>query len=270
MKNIHPTAVIDRRAVISDTAHVGAYAIIEGEVVLDDNVVIFPHACVVGCTQIGKGTKIHYGSVIGDLPQDVSFDSKIKSYVRIGENNTFRENTTVHRSKIENGVTLIGNNNYFMSCSHVAHDCVVGNNVIFCPSAIIAGHVIVENNAFLSGNCSVHQHVRLGKYSLMQGGSALSKDLPPFMISGTGEPNVVVGYNVVGIKRAAFSALAKRQIREAYNTLYRKDYTISKAVEILKQADGEEIEYIVKFVENSKRGICAKSRSKKAGSSEEE
>lgn len=254
--SIHPTAIIHKEAKIHSSVEIGAYAIIDKDVIIEKNVKISPQVYITGNTYVGEGCCFYKGAVIGEAPQDVQFKNGIKSGVKIGKNNIFREYVQIHRSKVEGQNTIIGDNNFFMASSHIAHDCKIGNNIVICNGALLAGHVIVEDNAFVSGNVTVHQYVRLGQLSFLQGLTAVSKDVVPFMI--VGGINTVISYNVIGLKRLGYSEKERRNIKNAYNILYRKGYPIAKAVELLKDIPSESVNLITDFINNSSRGICTK------------
>jgi UDP-N-acetylglucosamine acyltransferase len=175
--------------------------------------------------------------------------------VRIGDGNVFREHVTVHRANTPEEDTVVGSNNFIMASAHVAHNCQVGNNVIIANSGVLGGHVTVEDRAFISGNCSVHQFVRVGTLAMMQGNSALSKDLPPFTI--VMHVNELVGLNVVGLRRAGFSQAERLELRKVYHTLFRNDQNLRVAIaEARTKYTAAPSQAFLDFVVNSKRGVC--------------
>ena len=176
---IHPTAIIDPKAKLDSTAQVGPFALIDDGVELGVNCVVGPHVYLTGETKIGANNRFHAGCVIGDAPQDLKYRNE-PTRLRIGDRNVFREHATIHRSNKPDAETLVGSHNFFMVNSHVAHNCVVGDHVILANGALLAGHAEVGDGAFISGNCLVHQFTRVGTLAMMQGGSGISKDLPPF------------------------------------------------------------------------------------------
>ena len=151
---------------------------------------------------IGAGNRFYAGCVIGEAPQDVKYKDE-PTRLHIGDNNLFREGVTVHRSAKAGEATVIGSHNFLMVNSHVAHKCCLGNHVILANGALLGGHVEVADRVFISGNCLVHQFIRVGTLALMQGGSAISKDLPPFTIA-RGD-NRLCGLNIIGLRRAGFT-----------------------------------------------------------------
>ena len=177
--SIHPTAVVDPRAEIHPDAELGPYAVVDGPAKIGAGTRLLPHAVVMGWTEIGEGNVVHSGAVLGDAPQDLSYHGA-KSYLRIGDRNVFREGVQVHRGTAPESTTIIGNDNFFMANSHVAHNCRVGNHIILTNNAVLGGYVEIGDRAFLSASCAVHQFVRVGQIAIMRGMSATSRDVPPF------------------------------------------------------------------------------------------
>ena len=215
---IHSTAVIHPKAKLDTTVQVGPYAVIDADVELGAGCVVGPHVYLTGITKAGTGNHFHPGSVIGDAPQDLKYKGA-PTGVNIGDHNVFRENTTVNRATFEGEATKIGSHNLFMAGAHIAHNCVVGNYIIMANGAMFGGHVTVGDRAVVSGNCLVHQFCRIGTLGMMQGGSAISKDLPPFTVA-RGD-NGICGLNVVGLRRAGFSAEDRLEVKKLYHMLFR-------------------------------------------------
>ncbi len=169
MSNIHSTAIVASDSIIGENVSIGPYAIIEENVRIGDNTSIGAHAIIKAHSYIGENNTIHDNAMLGNLPQDISFDRSKVTHLVIGDNNEFREFCNIHRASVENGKTIIKNNCYFMACSHVAHDCVIEDNVIICNGALVAGHAKVGHNAFISGNVAVHQFCSIGAYAMIGG-----------------------------------------------------------------------------------------------------
>jgi UDP-N-acetylglucosamine acyltransferase len=192
--------------------------------------------------------------VIGDEPQDLKYKDE-PTQLLIGDNNTFREHVTVHRSNKSSEATVIGDNNYFMANSHVGHNTQIGNHVIMANGALLGGHVTVGNRAFISGNCLVHQFVRIGTLSLMQGGSAVSKDLPPYTIA-RGD-NGICGLNNVGLRRAGFSRDERLELKRLYHALFRSDKSMRLALKAAETAiRSASAKVLIDFVAATRRGLC--------------
>src|SRR5437867_2966371 len=192
---VHPTAIIEPAVRLAADVAVGPYAVLEGTIELGPGCVVKPHAHLIGPLIIGPNNTICSGAVIGERPQHLKYDGPTTGIV-IGGGNVFREHVTVHSGSTEAG-TRIGDQNYLMVSSHVAHDCTVGHRCIFANGALLGGHCEVSDAAFLSGNSAVHQFSRVGRLSMMSGGATTTKDVPPFLMQEG--RNRVVGVNVVGM-----------------------------------------------------------------------
>jgi len=252
---IHPTAIINPKAKLDASVRVGPYAIIDDGIELGANCVVGPYVYLTGLTKIGTGNTFHAGCVIGDAPQDLKYKNE-PTGLRIGNNNVFREQTTIHRSTRLTEVTVIGSRNYFMQHSHVAHNCVIGDEIIIAGGALLAGHVVVQDRAFISGNCLVHQFCRVGTLAMMQGGSAISKDLPPFCVAL--EENQMCGLNVVGLRRAGFSPGERIELKQLYKALFRSGTNFREALAAArKDFSSAPAKTLLDFVADAKRGIAS-------------
>jgi UDP-N-acetylglucosamine acyltransferase len=252
---IHPTAVIHPKAKLDSTVRVGPYVVIDENVEIGPGCVIGPHVYITGVTSIGAQNQFHAGCVIGDAPQDLKYDGA-PTKLRIGEKNVFREHFTVHRSTKQGEETIIGSNNFIMQHAHVAHNCVIGDHVILAGGALLAGHAEVQDRAFISGNCLVHQFTRVGTLAMMQGGAAISKDLPPFTV-GMGY-NEICGLNVIGLRRAGFTPEQRLQLKELYRALFRSGKNLRAALAAAqeKTLQGPSRTF-VEFIASAKRGVCS-------------
>jgi UDP-N-acetylglucosamine acyltransferase len=252
---IHPTAVIDPDAQLADDVRVGPYAIIEGTVEVGSGCVIDSHACLNGPLTMGCDNVISYGAVLGKSPQHRGYNGEATS-VRIGDRNVFREFVTVHRGTIQGtGVTEIGDDNLFMTGSHLGHDVQVGNGCTVVNNALVAGHVILCDGCILSGHSAIQQRVRVGRLAMVGGMGASSKDIPPFILQ-QGQ-NCVTGLNVVGLKRAGCSSAAMHGVRQCFRIFYREGRSQEAAMERIEADLGniaEVVEFLT-FVRESKIGI---------------
>lgn len=252
---IHSTAIIHPKAKLDPTVRVGPYAVIDEGVELGAHCVVGPHVYLTGLTQVGAHNRFHAGCVIGDAPQDLKYASE-PTRLRIGDHNVFREHVTVHRSNKAAEDTVIGSHGFFMAHCHVAHNCVLGDHVILANGVLLGGHVGVADRAFLSGNCLVHQFVRVGTLALMQGGSAISKDLPPFTIARGG--NGICGLNIVGLRRAGFSPAERLELKQLYHALFREGRKMREALaDAANRFASAPAKTMIEFVATSKRGVCA-------------
>ncbi|MEP6663686.1 MAG: acyl-ACP--UDP-N-acetylglucosamine O-acyltransferase [Verrucomicrobiota bacterium] len=252
---IHPTAIIHPKARLDSSVEVKPFAVIDEHVSLGANCVVGPHTHLTGHTTIGTGNIFHAGCVIGDAPQDLKYKNE-PTQLRIGEQNVFREHVTVHRSNKVSEVTVIGSRNFLMANSHIGHNCRLADEIILANGALLGGHVTVEDRVFISGNCLVHQFVRIGTLALMQGGSGISKDLPPFTIAiGV---NQICGLNIIGLRRAGFSSGQRLELKKLYRTLFRSGKKLTAAMaEATAEFRSDAAGMLLQFVFNSKRGVCA-------------
>jgi len=252
---IHPTASVHPQAQVDPTCDVGAFAVIDAHVVLGPNCRVGPHVHLTGHTTIGAHNRFHAGAVIGDAPQDLRY-ADAPTRLQVGEGNVFREQVTVNRSNKVEEDTRIGSHCYFMACSHVGHNTVIGDHVILANGATLGGHVTIQDRAFLSGHCLVHQFTRVGTLALMQGRSAISKDIPPFTIARG--VNHIRGLNVVGLRRAGFLSEQRLELRRLYHAIFRRPLPLRTAVaEARETFTSVSARILLDFIGASTRGVCA-------------
>jgi UDP-N-acetylglucosamine acyltransferase len=253
---IDPSAKIDSRAELADDVTVGAFSVIGPDVKIDTGTVIGPHVVIKGPTTIGKKNRIYQFTSIGEDPQDKKYASEV-TRLEIGDRNTIREFTSMHRgTQQDNSVTKIGNDNLFMAYTHVAHDCIIGDHVIMANGASLAGHVHLNNHAILGGFTLVHQFTQIGQFSFAAMGSAITQDIPPFIMVG-GKPTRPHGINSVGMERNDISAEDIRLIRNAYKIIYKMNLRLEDAIEKMEDmaSDSKQIADMVSFLRNVRRGI---------------
>ena len=252
--SIHPTAIVSREARIAPGAEIGPYAVIDGAVTIGSGAKVYAHAHLSGWTEIGPETEIHMGAVVGHLPQDRAF-RPCRSALRIGARNIIREYATIHRGTQEGSATVIGDDNFLMAFSHVAHNCQIGHRVTICNGALLAGYVSIGDGAFISGHATVHQFVRIGRLAMIGGLARVSRDVPPFcLVKGDSQ---VWALNVVGLRRAGVAPAARQALRRAFRLLYREGLNTTQALEVLERsADAVEVRELVAFIRASERGIC--------------
>ena len=255
---ISPLAHISPGAKIGENCTIEPFVYIEDNVVIGDNCHIMAHASVLSGTRMGNNNKVFHGAVVGGIPQDLKFVGE-DTTLEIGNNNMIRENVTLNRGTASKGKTVIGSNNLFMENCHIGHDSVIGNGCILGNSTKIAGEVVISDCAILSACVLVHQFTHISSYVMIQGGTGITKDIPPYIIVGR-EPARYCGLNIVGLRRRGFSNEAIKSIRDAYRHIYESGTIVSTAVARIKES-GEltpEVERILHFIENeSERGIIA-------------
>ncbi|MFI3198187.1 MAG: acyl-ACP--UDP-N-acetylglucosamine O-acyltransferase [Methylococcaceae bacterium] len=253
---INPTAIIDSHAELAEDVSVGAFSVIGADVKIDAGTVIGPHVVIKGPTSIGKDNRIYQFTSIGEDPQDKKYASEV-TRLEIGDRNTIREFTSMHRgTQQDQCVTKIGNDNLFMAYTHVAHDCLIGDHVIMANGASLAGHVHLNDHAILGGFTLVHQFTQIGQYSFAAMGSAITQDIPPFIMVG-GKPTRPHGINSVGMERNEISAEDIRLIRNAYKIIYKMNLRLEDAIEKMKelQSDSKQLADMISFLSNVRRGI---------------
>jgi UDP-N-acetylglucosamine acyltransferase len=254
---IHKTAIVGQQVKLGKNVNIGPYAVINGTVSLGDDVIIGAHCVVEGHTTIGKGCQLFTGAVIGSAPQDRKYQKKDKVSLSIGVNNIFREYVTVNPGTLEGGgETRIGDNNLFMACAHVAHDCQIGNDCVLANYVGLSGHVIIEDRAVIGGLSGVHQHARVGCLSMIGGCSKVNQDVAPFSLVD-GNPATLRGLNIVGLKRADIPSLNQRALHSAFKILFNSGLNRTHAVlQVKSELKGvPEIHKLLEFIQLSKRGI---------------
>lgn len=255
---IHPTAVVDSGAQLAEGVEIGPFAVIGDGVVLGEGVSVGAHAVVMGPCVIGARTRIFPHAAVGLEPQDLRHDGS-PTLLEIGTDNVFREFTTAHRASSagERGKTVIGDRNYFMANSHVAHDCLIGSDCVVANSVGIAGHVTVGDGVMMGGLAGVHQHVRIGRLAMVGGGAICAQDVPPFTIA-QGDRAKLFGLNVVGLRRAEFESDWMRTLKVAWRTLFVSGLPMRVAYSRVRSESGgdERVLELVSFMEDSSRGVC--------------
>jgi UDP-N-acetylglucosamine acyltransferase len=252
---IHPTAVVHKKAKLGTHVQVGPYAVIDEHVVLGADCIVGAHAYITGHTTAGAKNHFFAGSVIGEAPQDLKYRGE-PTRLKIGDHNVFREHVTVHRSNTTREDTVVGSHNLLMAHSHIGHNSHLGDHIIIANGALLGGHVNVADRVFISGNCLLHQFVRVGTLAMMQGGSGISQDLPPFTVA-RGD-NGICGLNVVGLRRAGLTAEQRRELKRLYLVLFRGGRKLREAIEEAREefkSDADRV--MLDFVAASRRGICS-------------
>jgi UDP-N-acetylglucosamine acyltransferase len=251
---IHPTALIAPEADLGEDVQVGPYVVVEGAVRIGPGCVVKPGAHLIGPLTMGCHNSVFGGAVIGEQPQHLRYAAEPTRLV-IGDHNIIREHVTIHRGTSHSWETRIGDHNFLMANSHIAHDCRIGNHCIIANGALLAGHCILEDNVYLSGNCALHQFVHVGRLALLSGVSASTKDIPPFIIQQ--RMNCVVGVNVIGMRRAGIPAANIEAVRRAFHLLYRSELVLPAAMMQIERDLGHvaEVAEMLTFIRAASRGI---------------
>lgn len=248
--DIHPTAEIASTAKIGKDVKIGAFAVIEDHVEIGDNCLIESHAFIRSYVKMGSNNIVHPYAVIGGLPQDISFDKTLETYTVIGDDNVFREGSTIHRATRTGKSTRVGSKCYFMTYVHIGHDCVVGNGCILVSYAGLAGFVEVDDNVVLGGGAMIHQFCRIGSLAMVAGGALISKDVLPFSLMA-GTPARHYRLNLIGLRREGIKGERLKSLSEAFLFLRK-----ARDLTALELPQTPEIEYLQKWIASpSKRGI---------------
>lgn len=258
--NIHPTALVDRKAKLASGVTVGPYCIIGPDVEVGQDTEFGPHCVVDGHTVVGRDNTFYRFCSVGGMPQDKKYAGE-PTRLEIGDGNMFREYVTLNTGTVQDvGTTRLGSDNWVMAYVHVAHDCQIGSHTILANGVQMGGHVHVGDWAIVGGLAAVHQFGKIGAHAMVGGSSALHKDVPPYVM-GSGNPCVPVGMNVEGLKRRGFSPDAISAVREAYKILYRRGLSLDEARAQIgeKCAAGADVESalrtLLEFLDTSDRGI---------------
>jgi len=254
---IHASAAVDPTAILGDGVSIGAFTVIGAGVEIGSGTRIGPHCSVLGPTRIGRDNHVHGHAAIGGEPQDKKFRGET-ARLEIGDRNVIREFTTVNRGTGDGGgVTRVGNDNWILAYTHVAHDCIVGDHCIFSNNATLAGHVVVGDHVILSGFAGIHQFCRIGDHAFIGMGALVNGDVPPFLMvaqDGYGRPR---GINAEGLKRRGFEPGRIAAIRRAYRTVYMSGETLDDARTKLADlaTDSEDVRRMLDFIEGGDRPL---------------
>jgi UDP-N-acetylglucosamine acyltransferase len=249
LASIHPEAKIAANVTI------GPFVSIEKNVEIGEGTVIMPHATIMDGARIGKNCRIFPCAVISGIPQDLKFKGE-DTVAIIGDNTTIREGVTINRGTASKGKTVIGENCLIMAYCHIGHDCVLGNNIIISNATQLAGEVTVDDYATISGGVLVHQFSHIGAHVMVQGGSKVSKDIPPYITAGR-DPLCFVGLNSIGLRRRGYDIEQIDCIQHIYRLIYQSGLNISQALDQVEKELPESAErtYIEDFIKNSSRGV---------------
>lgn len=255
MSNISPLAFIHPEAQIGEGCEIGPFCYVDKNVVIGSGNRLMNSVTLLYGTRMGNDNVVFPGAVIGAIPQDLKFRGE-ETTAEIGNSNTIRENVTINRGTAAKGRTVVGNNNLLMEGMHIAHDVCVGSDCIIGNSTKIAGEVVVDDKAIISANVLIHQFCHVGSYVMVGGGTRTGQDIPPFTMAAR-EPVAYCGLNLVGLRRRGFSAEVIENIHNTYRLLYQRGKLREECLEEIRTTVpiSPEIQYILDFVQSSKRGI---------------
>lgn len=258
---VHPSASLHPDAKLDAGVWIGPSCVIGPHVTVHRNTRLESHVVIGGWTEIGSDCRFSPFAAVGGEPQDIGYEGE-ETRVKIGERNVFREFVTVHRATIkQDRLTRIGDDNYFMAYSHVGHDCDVGNRTIFLHGATLGGHVTVGDFATVGALSAVHQFCRLGRFSFMGGGSMITQDVLPFARVVGQRPPLVLGLNVIGLRRNGFTNARIAALKDMFKIFFFSNLNTQQALERLRGdfPDGEDRDEIIRFIQSSKRGLVKRS-----------
>ncbi len=254
--NIHKLAHVHKKAELGKDVVIGPFSFVGENTVIGDGTVLRNNVTIGDNTTLGSGNTIYPGAVVGPDPQDISFKGEITT-LKVGDNNIIRECVTISRgTKKDSCETIVGNNNLFMACSHIGHDCIVEDNVIIANSVLLGGHIKVEKFSNLMGLVGVQPFVTIGQYSYIGGLTRVVQDVPPYMIV-EGNPSKVRQVNIIGLERGGFSKETINIMRKTYKRIFRQDVlNLNKELEeIEKDKDFiPEVKTLVQFLRNRESG----------------
>ena len=254
---VAPTARVHPDAVIGPGAVIGEFCIIEQDVELGRGCILEPYVYIKRWTTLGEANEISAATVLGTDPLDKNFKGE-RSYLRIGNHNKIREHFTISRATKPEAATVIGDRNFIMTSGHIAHDCQLGSDIVVASCALLAGYVEVEDQAFISGGVVVHQFSKIGRLAMVGGNTRVNSDLPPFFLYSKFDV-AVEGLNLVGLRRAGFSAEDISVLKQCYRILYRSGLKKEEACEKMTMLGNEHANHLARFVRASKRGIARES-----------
>lgn len=256
MPDIHSTTIVSPKAELGSGVKIGPYCIIGDHVTVGSDTLIDSHVVIEGHTQIGERNRIFPFSCIGTPPQDIGYGGE-DTRVIIGNDNVIREYVTIHRATTkENWETIVGNKNFIMAYAHIAHDCILGNEIIMANVVTLGGHTHVGDYANFGGLAAAHQFVRIGAHAFIGGAAGIAQDIPPFMIA-VGTRARLFGVNQKGLGRKGFDKETIAGLKKAYKIIWRQNRRFNEGVRQVRDEveSSPELEELLAFLENSKRGI---------------
>jgi len=252
---IAATATIHPGARVHPTAVIGAYCIVEDEVEIGPHNRLDPFVIVKRYTTLGSGNHLYSGAQLGTDPMDKKFREESATFLRVGNDNVLREFVNISRGTKPGAVTVLGDDNYVMSCVHIAHDCQLGSHITIGPSTSLGGYAEIEDNAFLSAGVGVHQFSKVGALCMVAANTRVAQDVPPYFLVSEFDC-AAHGLNLVGLRRAGATRETVLALKQAYRLLYRSALPRKEALERIEALATPETLHLVAFIRSSKRGIC--------------
>ncbi|WP_298827764.1 acyl-ACP--UDP-N-acetylglucosamine O-acyltransferase [uncultured Piscinibacter sp.] len=261
MASIHPTAIVERGAELGEKVTVGAYSIVRSQVRIGEGTIIGPHSVIEGRTTIGRDNRFFQFVSIGAVPQDKKYAGEPTELV-IGDRNMVREFCTFNLGTAQDaGVTRIGSDNWIMAYVHIAHDCQVGDRATLANNTTLGGHVQLGDWVTVGGLTGIHQFVKIGAHVMVGFGSAVSQDVPPYMLVD-GNPLAVRGFNIEGLRRRGFDAPRIAAVKQMHRLLYREGKTLEQAKQAIETLATEQphaagdVALMTAFLAGATRGIA--------------
>ena len=252
--SVHPTSIVDPKAILEEGVSVGPFCVIEGGTHIGAHTQIETNVIIKRGTSLGRHCRVMPNVVIGHEPQDAKFKGE-ESFVKIGDHNILREMVTIHRATGEGEATVIGHNNMLMAYVHLGHNCSVGDGNMISNSTGISGHVTIEDRCVIGGFVGIHQFVHIGKMAMVGGLSKIVQDVPPFCIAD-GRPGKIHGLNTRGLRRNGVLPEQRNQIGTAFKILFRSNLNTSQALEKVhaEVPSSEPLDYLTSFLERVREG----------------
>ena len=261
MATVHPTAIVDPGAQLAASVTVGAYTLIGPQVCIGESTTIGPHCVIDGRTTIGRDNRIFQFNSIGAVPQDKKYAGE-PTELHIGDRNMVREFCTFNLGTEQDaGVTRIGNDNWIMAYVHIAHDCQVADRTTLANNTTLGGHVHLGDWVTVGGLTGIHQFVKVGAHAMVGFGSAVTQDVPPYMLVD-GNPLAVRGFNIEGLRRRGFTPGRIAAVKQMHRLLYRDGLTFDAARERIAELAVQtpeaaaDIEGMTRFLAGAGRGIA--------------
>jgi len=255
---VHPTALVEEGARLGRGVRIGPFCTVGPHTDLGDGCELVSHVVVAGHTRVGARTKIFPFASIGHAPQDLRYKGE-PTTLTIGVDCIIREGVTMNTGTPNGtGKTIVGDRCFFLTQSHVAHDCRVGDNVILTNNAMLAGHCKIGDFAIIGGGAGIHQFVRIGPHAFIGGLSGVENDVIPYGMV-LGNRAYLAGLNIIGLRRRGFSRDQIHDLRRAYRLLFAQEGTLAERVEDVAEEFSKHptVHEILDFIrDGGDRAIC--------------